>query len=1018
MSIKYRPIRRRTGSAHRPNAAGRRFPGNKGPSPYKKSDLRNTLSARSKSTPLQLKNLTPNAKYKILAVRDNAGNTNTTDVNAKYIDVTQWFVASGESRKYNNKTVAAAKGIAQATVRGRRGPGFREVVADPRGRLSGTVLYGPLFDPFRATINRLVNRRFWRNDKYFGKYPSTDITFTVIPADKTIADLGEGKPVTSTIRNPPIIIPAPKASPVYVKQKFEVDFVQSFYVDPNRVDKAKSIDLTEITLYVRNRPARVRNRSKLVNPGINIGVVDMVNGRPLVDTQYKKTLIEKDWQECTPSGDATVGVTFEFPEPVTVETGKYYGIAIDFEDVDYELWMARRGHRVLGTNRSSPGGSRDHRGQLFTRSNASSVLKQGQEDDLFKPRNDIDIKFDISYAEYELDDEGSDIELNMVNQSYEFLKINTYTDAFDEDETVYQQGGQITSTTLQIASGSDQLVGTGTNFTADISEGDLVVLKSSNGDVVDELVLVADVTNTTHIVLDEPVLDDFGLNGDTATMLLTPTGKVDQFEEDVGILVLDDSTANTTTNHWFTSGETIVGLESGVTAVIQSVENLDMSVFSTNIDLELPSNFLSDVRVNYTYLDASTFKTSNANTNPFEQEVDLLEPNYIREKPAFILSKSNEVQNASELYVNSGNTGNITYDEPKSLQLRCFFDYVGPDGLKVYESPVIEASGATMVTSAWLINNDLTNEHTNFGNALSKHISGELTFKEGHEAEDVRVIYNAFKPPGTNIHAYARIINNEDDEKFDEKSWTKLEVTSGESQFSDKDDKSDMVELEFGFPAYPPTLDTLDGVVNLGGESAGVTALPTSGMDLEISGAVIDGDQTTSKLLTLTDVANVAIGAKVLNTGTEADVVNNSIVTAVYSGNNTIELDRVHTGVTDLNTVNIQNLYQGEVVKVYNSLFPENYEIVSIGSVAGSTITLADGISNTGVLEDGLKIDKLSTQFTAFNNSDNLNIVRYFDSAGASHDKYGAIAVKTVLTSSNTQIYPFVDDYRVIGVSA
>jgi hypothetical protein len=1017
MSIKYRPIRRRTGSAQRPSAAGRRFPGNRGPSPYRKSDLRNTISARSKSTPLELKNLTPNAKYKILAVRDNAGNTNTTDVNRKYIDVTQWFVPSGQSRKYNNRTVAAAKGIAQATARGRKGLGFREVVADPRGKLSGTVLYGPLFDPFRATINRLVNRRFWRNDKYFGKYPNTDITFTVIPADKTIADV-EGKPVTTTIRNPPIIIPAPKASAVYTRQKFEVDFVQTFYVDPNRVDKAKSIDLAEITLYIRNRPSRIRNRSKLVNPGINIGIVDMVNGRPLVDTQYKKTMIEKDWQECTPSGDATVGVTFEFPEPVTVETGKYYGIAIDFEDVDYELWMARRGHRVLGTNRSSPGGSRDHRGQLFTRSNASAVLKQGQEDDLFKPRNDIDIKFDISYAEYELDDQGSDIEMNMVNQSYEFLKVNTYTDGFDEDETIYQQGGQITSTTLQIASGSDTLVGTGTNFTADINEGDLVVLKSSNGDVVDELVLVEEVTNTTHIVLHEPVLDDFGLNGDTATMLLTPTAKVDQFEEDIGILILEDSTANTTTDHWFAAGETIVGLESGVTAVIGSVENLDMSVFSTNLDLELPSNFLSDVRVNYTYLDGSTFKTSNANTNPFEQEVDLLEPNYIRENPAVILSKSNEVQNASELYVNAGGTGNITYDEPKSLQLRCFFDYVGPDGLKVYESPVIEASGASMVTSAWLINNDLTNEHTNYGNALTKHVSRELTFKEGHEAEDVRVIYNAFKPPGTDVHAYARIINNDDDESFSEKSWTKLEVTSGASQFSDKDDKSDMVELEFGFPAYPPTLDTLDGVVNLGGESAGVTALPTSGMDLEISGAVIDGDQTTSKLLTLTDVANVAIGAKVLNTGTEADVVNNSIVTAVYSGNNTIELDRAHTGVTDLNTVNIENLYQGEVVKVYNSLFPENYEIVSIQSVAGSTITLADGISNTGVLEDGLKIDKLSTQYTAFNNSDNLNIVRYFDSTGASHDKYGAIAVKTILTSANTQIYPFVDDYRVIGVSA
>ena len=1023
MSVKYNSIRRRVGNPNRPAAGGRSFPGIKPPSPYKKSDIRNALGARSKATPLNLKNLKPNAKYKILALRDNAGNLNTKDVNRKYIDVTQWFVPKGLSRKYNNKRYLQSKGVPFAAARARKGLGAREVIADPSGRIQGEILYGPLFDPYRATVNRLVNRKFWKNEKFYGKYPSSDITFTVIPASTTIAAL-EGEPVTlkTTNLNPPVIIPSPKSSPIYIKQEFEVDFVQTFFIDPNRVEKAKTIDMTDITLYVKNRPSRTRNRSGLENPGINIGIVDIVNGRPLVNTQYKKTMAEKDWNELAPSSDATSGVVFEFAEPVTLETGKFYGIAIDFEDVEYELWMARKGHRILGTNRSSPGGSPDHRGQLFTRSNASKVVKQGQEDNLFKPREDLDIKFDVNYAVYELDEDGADIELNFVNRGYEFMTVTGFgEEAFDEDEIVYQDGGAITSTTITLEAGKTGLIGTGTDFVTDLKEGDLIIIKSSNAEIGDESLVVESVTNATHISVDEPVLQDFGLNGDTVTILLTPTGKVDQFEEDIGVLILEESTANTTTNHWFGVGNTVVGLESGVTATISSIDNIDLSVFSTDMELELPTNYVSDVRVNYTYLDGSTFKTTNDNDKPFEQEVDLLEPNHITEKAGFLLSKSNEVQNAAELFADQGGTGNIEYNDPKSFQLRCFFDYVGPDDLKVYESPKIEAHSAQIVTSTWLINNDIRDEHTDNGKALTKHISKELTFKEGHEAEDVRVIYSAFKPPGTNIHSYARIINSEDDESFSEKSWTKLEVTSGEDQFSDKNNKADLIEMEFGFPAYPPSLVTLAGVMNIGNQSASpqtpVTNLPGSGTTFRISARTISGTQTTSDLLTLSSVTNIVEGAKIFN-NTETGVVNGSIIEEVYTGNNTIKLDTFHRGVTDTNTIDIHNIYDGEVIKVYNSLFPENYEIVAVSTATTTDITLAEGITNTGVVEDGLKVDKLSTQYTAFNNSDNLNIVRYFDKNGASFDKYSAIAVKTVLTSSNTQIYPFVEDYRVIGVSA
>ena len=109
----------------------------------------------------------------------------------------------------------------------------------------------------------------------------------------------------------------------------------------------------------------------------------------------------------------------------------------------------------------------------------------------------------------------------------------------------------------------------------------------------------------------------------------------------------------------------------------------------------------------------------------------------------------------------------------------------------------------------------------------------------------------------------------------------------------------------------------------------------------------------------------------------------------------------------------------GDIIKIYSPLFPDNYGIFSIESVDSNTsITLTDSVSNVNIQDTGLKIDTLSTPYTAFNNSDNFNIIRYFNSTGESYDTYSTVAIKTVLLSDTTSIVPKIDDFRVIGVSA
>ena len=1004
MAIKYVSKRKRGNSRRRPNAGGRALPGLRSPSPFKVSNAReNILKARAIRTPLRLKGLKPLTLYKILSVSENSGNTNFgAQLGKKYIDVTPWFLPGGNTRRQNTKSRLTTAGVKFAPVRTGTYLRQRAIFSDAQGRIDGVVLTSALNDPHRATNRSTVATGFWRQDGKNYSYPLKDTVFTVVPADATIdPSTWEGKPITCQIPNPPVIIPSPKASNVYAQQRFEVDFVQSFYIDPNSVGKAKTVDITSVNLYVRKQPSRTRNRSRIANPGINIGIVDIENGKPVITRQYKKSLVDADYNECSPSGDSSVPTLFKFADPITVETGKFYGIAIDLEDVEYELWMARNGHRTLGTNVASTGAAREHRGELFTRSNAAKVVKQGQKDNYFVARRDIDLKFDINVARYSV----TDVELDFVNDSYEFMTVSSVSGEFDEDELVYQDGGQIAGTTYRINSGSRRVVGTGTLFTQDLSDGDVIIMKSTtDSSLIDEVGIVDTVISDTVFLLAECPLQEFQ-NTETNVILVTPTGKVDTFVPQNNKLYLTDSTANTTAGHLFQVGQTIVGLESNVTATLASLDNVSLDSFSSNFDLKVPSTFSVDPRINVTYdFGGQWYTSTDAN---YEQEVDLTGPNQIRTVDSYILSKSVEVANPTNLYNNED--GGTAYDEPKSLHLKMFLDYEGADGDKTYEAPTIETTDMSAIVTTWTINNSEVGEHTDYGNALTKHISKKLTFTPGQEAEDIRVIYNAYQPPGTKVSCYAKIINENDSGEWSEKQWTKLELTSGANTFSDTDDLEDNIELEFGFPDYPASLTTVTGTVDA---TAATDVITGSGTIFQTT-VTVNGDQSASLTLTLNDASDVEKGARISGTG----ILANTTVTQIQG--NVVTLDKQHQGVLNAATLNVDNIFDGEIIKIYNSLFPENYGIFSVESVDSATqITLSEAVSNVGIQEEGLKIDKLVAPYSAFNNKDNLNIVRYFDEAGSSYDKYITVAIKTVLLSSNTQITPSVEDYRVIGVSA
>jgi hypothetical protein len=254
----------------------------------------------------------------------------------------------------------------------------------------------------------------------------------------------------------------------------------------------------------------------------------------------------------------------------------------------------------------------------------------------------------------------------------------------------------------------------------------------------------------------------------------------------------------------------------------------------------------------------------------------------------------------------------------------------------------------SILFNKWVINNDYTNEHTNYGNAMAKGISTKVSFANDQFAEDVRVYLTAYRPVQTDIQVYLKIYNSHDPEDFNDKDWTRLEMKSGNGLYSSQTNDRDYVELTYGFQDHPNTAFAFSGSATLALNSSNI------------------------------------VGAN-----------------------------------TSWNTNATANLVVGDMVHIYQPLFPNNRMVSVVASVANDTqFTIQTPVSNNGMVGSGLIVEKVAYPHQAFNYVLNSNVVRYYNSALMEFDTYNAMQIKIVLLSADELNIPRVDDCRATGISA
>lgn len=117
-------------------------------------------------------------------------------------------------------------------------------------------------------------------------------------------------------------------------------------------------------------------------------------------------------------------------------------------------------------------------------------------------------------------------------------------------------------------------------------------------------------------------------------------------------------------------------------------------------------------------------------------------------------------------------------------------------------SPVIDLRKKSSLFIENIINNDDTNEHTKYGNALSRYVSKNVVLADGQEAEDILVYMTAYRPVNTDVKVYVKFLNPTDPETFDSKVWTELQYDDGgDFVYSSPLNVKDYVEYKLSVPS-------------------------------------------------------------------------------------------------------------------------------------------------------------------------------------------------------------------------
>ena len=526
---------------------------------------------------------------------------------------------------------------------------------------------------------------------------------------------------------------------------------QSFFVDNMEAGKnahgSTGVYLTKIDLFFQGKDSSV-------GTAVEIREVDPASGLVTANqVPFGRMVLES--ADINTSDDGTKPTPAVFETPVYLKSGMEYAFVVKPTNGNPNtiLWTAKLGQtdKITG-NRVV---IQPHNGNLFISSN----------DKVWSPAQEEDLKFRIHYANFGTVQSGSVILKNVDKEYFQCdEESGTAMSVMGETvhgETTFVLGGSTSANVgLSVLGGSS-----GANGEVTFSSGTSMRVKG---------VTTTKFTDGETITV---MLAGGGPSGTTATISSqsTPTGKVYMY---------DATTQSNTFIHLsepsgtFAANTYIKGQINSGTARIISLDSLVMDTFNT----QLSNMILQDTTSTFTGKFAtSTSARDSAYVNVADGEDSTFDAR------RFVLGKTTETsglggQKSAEVKVTIQNANNKRH------------------------SPAIDNDRAALLCVENLINNDTTNEDgASGGNSLARYITRKVELADGQDAEDLKVFITAFKPATSGVKVYYKILNNEDNDLIEQRSWVAMTQVTSASEVSDAKNESDLREFEFTIPTANKT---------------------------------------------------------------------------------------------------------------------------------------------------------------------------------------------------------------------
>ena len=493
------------------------------------------------------------------------------------------------------------------------------------------------------------------------------------------------------------------------------------------------------------------------------------------------------------SSDGSAATPFYFEAPVYLSNEYEYAIVVipSAGNPNYSLFTAVLGEKDLA------GGS------VVSEQPAAGVLFTSSNQRVYTPVEKEDMKFTAYYAEFNKTSVGT---LIVKNPSRDHLTITSAT------------GGRLQQIG-EVVHGQTRLVGTfapGNGLKGNVATSNSFVQGMTSGatgtivSISANHVVVRDVSTTAKFRGGEAVR--FRLGGSATTSPLAgnstggitsatyPTGRVSYYDDTnytaTRLILANTSYVNSgaafANNRYFFAGTYIKGQTNGYSATISTVNNLTIDNMNLITNMIVPSN--NDVRA---FAKIAT-STSARDTSFFRVNIN---GDTELSAPRYVLSRSIESNTSAS---------SATMATNRSLEIKYELD-----GRNIVGSPAIDLDRISLYHTHNLISTNTaigsSEDYVKFGgNSESRYITRIVTLADGQDAEDLRVYLTAYKPSGSNIYVYYKILAAEDNDTIADVRWIPMELNESQgftaaTRYSSSENRNDFLELTYDVPNYTNT---------------------------------------------------------------------------------------------------------------------------------------------------------------------------------------------------------------------